>query len=126
MMRFFKKNKQEEESPIAEEQQDMQRSYEKTENTPSAGHEVTIILDGEEYKVAVPEDTTILDAALEQDIDLPFSCQSGVCSACRGKLLEGEVDMEESDGLTDEELEEGYILNCVSKPLGPGVKVEIG
>ena len=125
-MRFFKKNKGEENKSNPENQSGITRPDEKTENESTAVHEVTIILEGEEFKVTVPEEMTILEAALEQDIDMPFSCQSGVCSACRGKLLEGEVDMEEDDGLSEEELEEGYILNCVSKPLGPGVKVEIG
>lgn len=87
---------------------------------------VNILLDGEEYEVEVPSNKTILEAALDQDIDMPFSCQSGLCTACRGKLLSGDVKMDEEDGLTEEEINQGYILNCVSKPLGPGVKVEMG
>lgn len=87
---------------------------------------VTIMLDGEEYEVNVPSNKSILDAALDMDIDMPFSCQSGMCTACRGKLLAGNVTMEEEDGLSDEEINEGYILNCVGHPEGPGVKIEIG
>jgi hypothetical protein len=34
--------------------------------------------------------------------------------------------MEEEEGLSEEELNQGYILNCVSKPAGPGVEIEIG
>ena len=74
----------------------------------------------------MPPNKTILEAALDQDIDMPFSCQSGLCTACRGKLLKGEVNMEEDDGLSEEEINNGYILNCVSKPAGPGVKIEVG
>jgi ring-1,2-phenylacetyl-CoA epoxidase subunit PaaE len=88
--------------------------------------EVKIILDGETHLVAVPPNRTILEAALDQDIDMPFSCQSGLCTACRGKLLHGHVEMEEEDGLSEEELNEGYILNCVGRPTGPGVEIEIG
>ena len=87
---------------------------------------VSITLDGETHEVMVPSNKTILEAALDQNIDMPFSCQSGLCTACRGKLLSGDVEMEEDDGLSEEELLKGYILNCVSKPKGPGVAVEVG
>ncbi len=89
-------------------------------------YDVKILLDGEEYDVQVPSNKSILDAALDQQIDMPFSCQSGLCTACRGKLLSGEVEMDEEEGLSSEELEQGYILNCVSKPKSEGIKVEIG
>jgi ring-1,2-phenylacetyl-CoA epoxidase subunit PaaE len=87
---------------------------------------VTILLDGQEYEVNVPANRTILEAALDQDIDMPFSCQNGLCTACRGKLLAGNVRMDDEDGLSEEEINEGYVLNCVGHPEGPGVKIEIG
>ena len=62
---------------------------------------------------------------LENDIDLPYSCQSGVCTACQGKLLKGTVSMDVSDGLSDEEIEEGYILCCQSHPTSDEVEIEI-
>lgn len=88
--------------------------------------EVTVILDNEEFTFSVPPKKTILECGLDQNIDMPFSCQSGICTACRGKLLSGKVHMEESDGLSDEELEKGYILCCVGHPLTDDVKIEIG
>jgi len=101
---------------------------EKEESIPIEQEEavVTILLDNEEYEVKVPAGKSILDAALDMDIDMPFSCQSGMCTACRGKLLSGNVTMEDEDGLSEEELNEGYILNCVSHPDGSGVKIEVG
>ncbi|MDZ7607314.1 MAG: ferredoxin--NADP reductase [Cyclobacteriaceae bacterium] len=87
---------------------------------------VQVQLDGQTYDVEVPPKKTILEAALDQGIDFPFSCQSGLCTACRGKLVAGEVIMEEDEGLTADEKQKGYILNCVSKPKGPGVVVEVG
>ena len=87
---------------------------------------VKIMLDGEAYEVEVPSSKTILEAALDQDVDMPFSCQNGLCTACRGKLISGKVEMQEDDGLSEEEINQGYILNCVSKPTGPGVEIEVG
>jgi ring-1,2-phenylacetyl-CoA epoxidase subunit PaaE len=67
-----------------------------------------------------------LDAALDMEIDLPFSCQSGLCTACRGKCLSGSVKMDEDEGLSEAEKQAGYVLPCVSHPLTDDVKIEIG
>lgn len=88
--------------------------------------EVTIILDGEEFKFSVEPDKTILETAIELDIDMPYSCQSGLCTACRGKCLSGKVKMDEEEGLSESEIEEGYVLNCVGHPLTDDVVIEIG
>ena len=87
---------------------------------------VTIQYEGAEYAVEVPPGQTILEAALDQDIDLPFSCQAGLCTACRGKCLAGKVQLDEQDGLSESEVEEGYVLTCVGHPLTKGVVIEIG
>ena len=86
---------------------------------------IKIYMDGETFKFVMPSSETILDTALEKDIDLPYSCQSGVCTACQGKLLNGTVSMDVSDGLSDEEIEEGYILCCQSHPTSDDVEIEI-
>jgi len=86
--------------------------------------EVEIILDGNEYKISVPPDTAILDAAMNADLDPPFSCKSGICTTCRAKLYSGKVRMDEREGLSDSEIEEGYILTCQSHPLTDNVKLE--
>ncbi len=88
--------------------------------------EVTVILDGEEHKFAVKPDNTILQTALDLDIDLPYSCQSGLCTACRGRCLSGKVHMDEDEGLSDSEKEEGYVLLCVGHPKTDDVIIEIG
>jgi ring-1,2-phenylacetyl-CoA epoxidase subunit PaaE len=87
---------------------------------------VTIQLDGKTFEVHVGKGTTILDAALDQNVDMPYSCQSGLCTACRGKCLQGKVHMDEREGLSDEEMEEGYVLTCVGHPLTEGVVIEMG
>ena len=88
--------------------------------------EVHVLYDGEEHKFSVAPDSTILETALDMDIDLPYSCQSGLCTACRGKLLAGKVKLDEEEGLSDSEREEGYVLTCVGHPLTDDVKIEIG
>ena len=86
---------------------------------------VKIMMDGEDFDFEMKKSETILDAALENDIDLPYSFQSGVCTACQGKLISGSVDMDVSDGLSDEEISEGYILCCQSIPSSDLIEVEI-
>ncbi|MFC0185019.1 ring-1,2-phenylacetyl-CoA epoxidase subunit PaaE [Pseudarcicella hirudinis] len=86
---------------------------------------VTIQYEGNDYQVLVKPHETILDAALRDDIDLPYSCQAGMCTACMGKCLSGKVQMDEEDGLTDNEIKNGYILTCVSHPKTSGVVIEI-
>ncbi|MEP0985506.1 ferredoxin--NADP reductase [Ekhidna sp.] len=88
--------------------------------------EVTILLDGEEYSVTVKKNASILDTALANDLDMPYSCQSGLCTACRGKCVEGQVSIDEAEGLSQDELDEGYVLTCIGKPLTDRVRVEMG
>ena len=88
--------------------------------------EVTIRYDGQEYKVMVLPNKAILETALDQGIDLPYSCQSGLCTACRGKALSGKVKLDEEEGLSKSERDEGYVLTCVGHPLTDDVVIEIG
>jgi ring-1,2-phenylacetyl-CoA epoxidase subunit PaaE len=93
---------------------------------PAEGHVVTLIYEGTEYQVPVKKGQTILEAGLDQDIDLPYSCQAGLCTACRGTCLSGKVHLDEREGLSDAEMDEGYVLNCVGHPLTDDVVIEIG
>ncbi|MES2387438.1 MAG: ferredoxin--NADP reductase [Bacteroidota bacterium] len=88
--------------------------------------EVKVIYDDVESTFTVPPQNTILEAAQDLDIDLPYSCQSGLCTSCRGKCISGKVLMTETEGLSDSELKEGYVLTCVSHPLTDNVVIEIG
>lgn len=67
---------------------------------------------------------SILDAAIEHGVDAPFACKGAVCATCRGKVLEGKVQMDKNFALTDNEVAEGYILTCQSHPITPVVKVD--
>jgi ring-1,2-phenylacetyl-CoA epoxidase subunit PaaE len=101
----------------------------KKDDQPSAEkktRDVTIRYDGQEHVIAVPHNKTILETALDQGIDLPYSCQSGLCTACRGKALSGQVKLDEEEGLSKSERAEGYVLTCVGHPLTDDVVIEIG
>lgn len=88
--------------------------------------EVTIRYDGQEYKIMVEPGRAILETALDEGIDLPYSCQSGLCTACRGKALSGKVKLDEEEGLSQSERDEGYVLTCVGHPMTDDVVIEIG
>lgn len=66
----------------------------------------------------------ILDAAVARGADLPYSCKGGVCSTCKAKLVEGEIEMAVNYALEPEEVEAGYILSCQAYPLSEKVVVD--
>ncbi len=86
---------------------------------------ITLIFERKEYSLHVPKNKSILEAALEQNIELPYSCQSGLCTACMGKCTSGKVTMPDCDGLTPKEINLGYVLTCVGRPVAPNTVVEI-
>ena len=86
--------------------------------------EVTIKFEDEEHKIMVEPDETILDAALEADLDPPYSCRVAACSTCRAKLMRGKIEMDDREILSDEEIEEGYVLSCQSHPKSHGVYLD--
>ncbi|MGM0576569.1 MAG: 2Fe-2S iron-sulfur cluster-binding protein [Myxococcota bacterium] len=97
---------------------------ERTEGIPREPQHATIRVDGREARVRVDPGRTLLEAALDAGLDMPFTCAMGGCGACRCRLREGDVAMEETSVLTDEERAAGWILACVSRPATP-VVVEV-
>ena len=91
----------------------------------SKASKIKILLDGDSHTFEMNTDETILDVAIDNDIDMPYSCQSGVCTACQGRLLNGSVEMDVSDGLSEEEIDDGFILCCQSHPSSDTVEIEI-
>jgi ring-1,2-phenylacetyl-CoA epoxidase subunit PaaE len=86
--------------------------------------EVTVIIDGEETTFKVPEGTSILEAAEDNDADVPYACKGGVCCTCKAKVLEGSVKMIVNYGLDDDDLENGMVLTCQSQPTSQKVVVD--
>lgn len=86
---------------------------------------VSIRLDGVTFDMDLAySGSSILDAALTQGADLPYACKGGVCSTCRAKLIEGEVEMEVNYALEPDELKKGFILTCQSHPKTERVVVD--
>ncbi len=105
---------------------DKEQKKEAVPATEKKAHEVTIRYDGQEHKFVVQPNRTILETALDKGIDLPYSCQSGLCTACRGKAVSGQVKLDEEEGLSASERAEGYVLTCVGHPMSDDVVIEIG
>jgi ferredoxin len=57
---------------------------------------------------------TLLQALREHQLEPPFSCQAGVCGACRASLTSGNVHMRSRVALEDEDIDRGAILTCQS------------
>jgi ring-1,2-phenylacetyl-CoA epoxidase subunit PaaE len=86
--------------------------------------EASVTLDGSARSFTMDKDQTVLDAALENAIDAPYACKAGVCSTCRCKVLEGEVEMVANHALEDYEVQQGYVLSCQSFPVTDRVVVD--
>ncbi|MGI3168306.1 2Fe-2S iron-sulfur cluster-binding protein [Pseudooceanicola sp. C21-150M6] len=74
--------------------------------------------------VECAETDTVLAAARSAGIVIPSGCTFGVCGTCRIKKTEGQVHMVHNGGITEEDIEDGYILACCSHPMGK-VSVEV-
>jgi ring-1,2-phenylacetyl-CoA epoxidase subunit PaaE len=85
---------------------------------------ITVMVDDEETTFTMPQTKSILEAALDKDIDAPYSCQGGICSSCLARLTEGKATMRQNNILTDSEVAEGLILTCQAHPTSPTVYVD--
>ncbi|CAM1349479.1 2Fe-2S iron-sulfur cluster-binding protein [Tenacibaculum insulae] len=91
---------------------------------PDGKSEITVLLDDEETTFSMEKTDTILSASLRNKLDAPYSCQGGVCSSCIAKVTEGKAVMSKNAILSDDELEEGFILTCMAHPTTPKVVVD--
>ncbi len=86
--------------------------------------EITIQLKGKSYPVSVKAGTTILDAALDEKIKLPYVCMDGICGTCKATCKSGEVYMRKGHILTESELSRKMVLPCICKPVTNDVVIE--
>lgn len=78
--------------------------------------QVTFILGKESRTVTAEAGESLLDTALRNDLNAPYSCLEGVCSACLAQIEEGAVDFPDDTILDDSEVQEGRVLTCQAKP----------
>ncbi len=104
--------------PSAPEVADDMNAGQATDTAAPAEVDVTITLARSGQSFMCSPGDTILDAAQESGLDLPFECRSGVCGTCKQKLLAGKVHMEFHDALTAKDQAMGFILTCQSYPSG--------
>jgi len=96
----------------------------KIEQNLDGQSQITVLLDDEKTTFFVPKGITILDAALKKGLDAPYSCQGGICSTCIGKIKQGTAQMKKNSILTDQEIEEGFILTCQAIPTSSGIYID--
>ena len=85
---------------------------------------ITITVDDETTTFEMPQKQTILDAALDKDLDAPYSCLGGICSSCLARIIEGEATMRQNNILTESEVAEGLILTCQAHPTTPSITID--
>ena len=86
--------------------------------------EIKIIVDDTEETFVMSQSQTILEAALDKDIDAPYSCQGGICSSCIARITEGTATMRQNNILTDNEVAEGLVLTCQAQPTSLNIIVD--
>lgn len=82
----------------------------------SKTYQVEIHHQGHTSTLTVPEDQTVLSVALEAGIELPWSCNAGVCTTCAAQVLEGSIEQSDGMGISPELQAQGYALLCSAYP----------
>lgn len=85
---------------------------------------ITVLVDDEESTFEMQQKYSILEAALDQDLDAPYSCQGGICSSCIARITEGSATMRQNNILTDGEVAEGLVLTCQAHPTSASLRVD--
>jgi len=103
-------------TPIAEKK--------KVEENLDGQTKITVLVDDEETTFVMSQQMTVLDAALKQGVDAPYSCQGGICSSCMARITNGKAVMRKNAILTDGEIAEGLVLTCQAHPTTPEIYVD--
>jgi ring-1,2-phenylacetyl-CoA epoxidase subunit PaaE len=77
---------------------------------------VAVQIDGRQRYFKMSRDETVLDAAGQAGLDLPFACRGGVCATCRARVVRGSVEMAYNQALEDWEVAAGFVLCCQARP----------
>ncbi len=89
------------------------------------GHtKISILVDSEETTFEMSQKQTLLEAALKQGLDVPYSCQGGICSSCICRITEGAAEMKKNQILNESEVAEGLTLACQAYPTTTTIKID--
>lgn len=86
------------------------------EKGDTSTYTVTLNNKGVINHIAVPYHRTILQEALLNNIDIPYSCRAGICSTCTASCTSGHVRMDYNEVLMDDEIAAGRVLVCTGHP----------
>lgn len=90
----------------------------------SLDYRMRVVLEGDGFDLEwTGKESCILDAIRKRDIHAPYSCRKGVCGSCRAQVINGEATQFVNYALTEEELQDGYILTCQSIPKTPFLEI---
>ena len=67
----------------------------------------------------------LLETLRDQGVDLPYGCKYGGCITSAAKLIAGEVDQRRQVALNNRQINNGYVLLCIARPLSD-CSLEIG
>ena len=82
-------------------------------------------MDGDEFDYTLSsKGDTILDSAMDEGADVPFSCKGAVCCTCKAKVTEGKAIMHKNYSLSEEEVKDGFILTCQAHPITENIIVD--
>jgi ferredoxin len=65
----------------------------------------------------VEADRPLLDTLIEHGVDLPYGCRYGGCITCAAKVTDGEVDQHDQVALNNRQLNNGYAVLCIARPV---------
>ncbi len=95
-----------------------------TVGTLVEGQVATVTFSASDQMVDIDPSITILEAAEQVGVSLPFECRSGICGQCKVRCTTGRVRMVSRDAITKSEESEGYILACQSHPIDAAIAIE--
>lgn len=82
-----------------------------------------VLLDGKHHALTLSADESVLDAALNAGLDIPYSCKGGVCSTCRCKVTKGTVAMQKNFTLDAPDVAQGFALSCQAHATSDALEV---
>ncbi len=86
--------------------------------------DLEIIYENENFNIKGSSKKSLLEIALNNNVNAPYSCQGGICSTCIARIKKGSVKMETNQILTDEEIDEGFILTCQAIPTSNSISID--